>query len=75
MERYPKFLKIGNQPWNIIKFANNSSHMRLAHGTSYLGRAGKGFLGRMWHGTPGWFKAGTVTGGLYFGDVIENNKR
>ena len=70
MKKYPALLPIGNQPWNIIKFSSHSSHMRLAHGTSYGGKAGANLLGQMWYGTPGWFKMGVSTGGSYGGKNI-----
>lgn len=54
---------ISNQPWNLVKFSNQSMHMRAGHGLNYLGQPGYSMLGQFWHGTPTWFKAGIVSVG------------
>ncbi|MDM1552838.1 RHS repeat-associated core domain-containing protein [Empedobacter falsenii] len=61
---------IANQPWNMVKFSNQSMHMRAGHGMNYLGQPGYNVIGQAWYGTPTWFKAGTfstIGHGIQFG--------
>jgi hypothetical protein len=71
MRKYPALLPVGNQPWNIIKFATHAEHMRLAHGKTWLGQRGANILGQVWHGTPTWFK----TSIMYGTNGVENGSR
>lgn len=62
MKEYPALLAIGNQPWNIIKFGDHATHIRYAHGQSYKGLEGLGYLGQAWFSSPLWFKSGLLSG-------------
>jgi hypothetical protein len=60
MSRYPILRPLGNQSWNLTKFSTQSSHMRWAHGQSYLGTEAP-FLWQLWlpiSSTPQWLKLG-----------------
>jgi len=59
---------ISNQPWNLVKFSEQSMHIRAGHGLNYLGQPGYGMLGQFLYGTPTWFKAGIVSGGGRIGN-------
>ena len=61
---------VTNQPWNLLKFSNQSLHMRAGHGMNYLGQPGYNAVGQSLYGTPNWFKAGiisTIGHGTQFG--------
>jgi RHS repeat-associated protein len=48
----PNFIK--HQMFNLKPFANQATHMRLAHGQTYYGVPGSNFLGKIYYGTPSW---------------------
>ncbi|HTM09324.1 MAG TPA: RHS repeat-associated core domain-containing protein, partial [Verrucomicrobiae bacterium] len=48
---------IKNQPWNVMGMPDHIFH-NAVHG---LGENAFGPIGRLWYGTPGWFKAGTFS--------------
>jgi RHS repeat-associated protein len=53
---------VSNQPWNLVKFSDQSMHIRAGHGLNYLGQPSYGMLGQFLYGTPIWFKAGIISG-------------
>ena len=60
MNSFPILRPLGNQAWNLTKFGTQSSHMRWAHGQSYLGTEAP-FLWQLWlpiSSTPQWLKLG-----------------
>lgn len=59
-----------NQPWNWVKFENQSLHMRFGHGVQYQGVLPGSTLQQFWYGTPHWFKIGTTNIG---GHIIMEN--
>ena len=63
MARYPFLKAIGNQHWNLTKFATQASHMRWAHGQKYLGVGYPKWITKLFYvfsSTPEGFKFGVL---------------